>query len=1089
MTFFALAADPNKSSLQDNVLKSEINNIRNVLSSTNYKTKLVVVLLGDDTVVSSILDDRSSNIRRSCTLDAKSLYFLPATASPVEVAEFVQTLLTTLHPMCVEYYRDLSKHARRKRNRGSIPLPTIAPTAGTSLILPMQGWNSRYEFKLGVFAEFRQEMDAACRNYESAYESLFSPELFESIPSWSRRFNEARLLADAIAIRIIRCQLWTEQPTGAVRSWRNHRDRIRSILNKQENGTENYGWEAWESMWSKIMAEIVARVDLASLSLLDSQSEHISSIFASSEKALPTGERIGPWEQLHHAGYWLVKAVKHIQKRKALALQIPEKDRASPGESTASDLVSKRHLYDTYLAPEPFAERPLTKDGGYDYRSDVIDALKAAMESFAARGQLRTNERLQVEEATELLEEEAWTDAAFILTGLWKHTKWRSAGWFNFLSRVGWALFQCATQSQDQDLLIRLMWELSSRVFPAEPEFAYDLHAALAKFESTDSRPAVVLSTDEIVSSILPSFAFAKAEGNVGQPLKAQLCLMPHLQTDAAPIRFAEIKIVFDGGLRPIHLLNDEDISASSKPVEIVAISLEDSSSLSTTSKKRSSAGAIASLTGRSNLSIKPHDTKIYMFSIVPREAGEVKIASITMIVEDPRFSLTIVSSDLADAMGHWWEMKHDKPVSRLFGMERDATEVKILPKPPMVRIHAPGLKLAYYTNESVQMPIHIINEEEDTVKLSIQGRLISPRAHAASLKWADNDAAARPESESEIGVLVLPERPAGILAASESTSFTLLMNNTLDALDHELEIVARYHIASDPETPLVKVMTLDLPFIRPFEANYSFSARHDDESWPDFFKAPGPGEAHATGLKQKYMVKASLYSFASGELDIDSVRLMVHRVVGGAICTAFPGHRKANVDDNDPSKPAATSNIIAPDETQDYCFDLMAQKIKLGDRHAVGLDSTLEITWRRPGSGETAISTLEIPRFVAPMAEPRVLLTDPMLLQALDPSAGLAIYQLRFTVENPSMHFLTFNLTMESSEDFAFSGPKATSMSLVPVSRHTVEYRLLLSKMNAWIGVNLGVVDAYFGKQLRVLPAGDGVRSDKKGNVSVWIP
>jgi hypothetical protein len=76
----------------------------------------------------------------------------------------------------------------------------------------------------------------------------------------------------------------------------------------------------------------------------------------------------------------------------------------------------------------------------------------------------------------------------------------------------------------------------------------------------------------------------------------------------------------------------------------------------------------------------------------------------------------------------------------------------------------------------------------------------------------------------------------------------------------------------------------------------------------------------------------------------------------------------------------------------------------------------------------------------------------------------------------------------MESSEDFAFSGPKATNVSLVPLSRHSVEYRIVSSKINEWIRVNLVVVDAYFGKTLRINPANDLVRSDKKHNISVWI-
>lgn len=1089
MTFLSVTADPNQSSLLDNLLKSEIHNIRNVISSTNYKTKLVVVLLGDAAIAPSILDERISNIRKSSNLDAKSLYYLPAASSRVEIAEFVQTLLSTLHPICVEYYRDLSKHARRKRSRGSTPAPTTAPTAGTSQILPMQGWNSRYEFKLGVLAEFRQEMDAACRNYESAYESLFSPELFESIASWSPRFNEARMLADVIAIRIIRCQLWTEQPTGAVRSWRNHRDRIRNIVDRKGKGTENYGWEAWETIWSKTMAEMVARVDLSALSMLDSQTQRISPVFAFPEKALSIGERVAPWELLHHAGYWLADALKHIRKRRDLASQIPEEDRHPPSQSPISKIANKARPYDPYLALEPFEEHPLSEEGGYDYRSDLSGTLKSAMESFAVRGQLRTNERLQLEEAIDLLEEESWTEAATVLIDLWKNTKWRVAGWWNFLSRVGWALYQCALHSKDQELVIRLIWELSSCVFPARSDFKYDLHAALADFEPTELLPAVVLSSDEVVSSVVPTFSFAKAEGNVGQPLEAQLCLICRMQPGAASIRLTEVKVVFEGGLRPIHLLHDENLPTNDEPEQIFNVDLQDSSTLAASSKKRSSAGAIASLAGNTNLSIGAGETKVYAFNITPREAGDVKIASISMMIEDTRFSLTLVSSDLVDQVGYWWEVKEKKAMPRSFGMERDATEVKILPKPPMVRVQAPGLKEAYYTNETVQLQFDIINGEEEVVALSLEARLISPRAHAASLKWMDEDGAARPESESEIGVLVLPNRDFGDLEPSASASMALLMGNTLDALDHELEIVARYHVASDPETPLTKISTFDLPFVRPFEANYSFSARYDDEAWPNFFKVPGSDETPATGLKQEFFVKASVYSFASGDLQINSANLIVHRTVGGAICTASPGRRIAVPLPGSTTQSETHSSIISPDETQDYGFDLMARKIKLGDRHAIGLDLTLEITWRRPGSSDTAVSTLEIPHFVAPMAEPRVLLVDPIKLSPKMSTTDLAVYQLKFTLENPSMHFLTFNITMESSEDFAFSGPKATSVSLVPVSRHTVEYRLLLSKTGAWVGINLGVVDAYFGKQLRVLPAGSGVKSDKKGSVSVWIP
>ena len=1089
MTFLPLAADPNQSSLQDNLLKSEIHNIRNVISSTNYKTKLVVVFLSDGTITSSIWDERISNIRKSCTMDSKSLFHLPAESSEAEIADFVQNLLSTLHPICVEYYRDLSKHARRKRNRGHTPPPTIAPTVGTSQVLPMQGWNSRYEFKLGVFAEFRQEMDAACRNYESAYESLFSPELFESIASWSPRFNETRMLADVIAIRIIRCQLWTEQPTGAVRSWRNHRDRIRDIINRKGKGTENCDWEAWESIWSKTMAHMIARADLSSFAVSESHTQYTSPIFAYPEKSLPIGERVAPWELLHHAGYWLANALKHTRKRRVLASRSFEQARQNSSESSTPTTANRIRHSDSYLVAELSEGNALTGQSAYDYQDDLSGTLKSAMDSFMARGQLRTNQRLQLEEAIDLLDEKNWSDAAKILVSLWKNTDWRSSGWWNFLERIGWALYQCALHLEDQELVIRLMWELSSCVFSARPGFEYDLRAALAEFKSADSRPEIVLSSDEIVSCVVPTFAFAKAEGNVGQSLGAQLCISCHTQPRASTIHFSEIKVVFEGGLRPIYLLHDDSLITNNGTDQILPVDLQDTSTFVASSKKRFSSGAIASLAGGANLTFVAGQSKVYSFDITPREAGDVKIASISMIIEDTRFSLTLVSSGLHDEAGYWWDSKQKKAMPRAFAMQRDATETKILPKPPMVHVEAIELKEAYYTNESVHLQFNVINSEEEAVSLSLRARLISPRAHAAALRWEDQDGVARPESESEVGVLALPNRDLVTLEPGESASMTLLMNNTLDALDHEFEIIARYHIASDPETPLTKVSTFDLPFMRPFEANYNFSARYDDEVWPNFFKAPGPDDVPGTGLRQKYHVNANICSFASRELQLDSASLVVHRTVGGAVCITSPGYRKPPQLHDGINQPVTYSNMIAPEEAQDFGFDLEAQKLKLGDRHAVGVDLTLEIAWRRPGSLTSAVSTLEIPRFIPPMAEPRVLLCDPTKLGLNSSGADLAVYQVKFILENPSMHFLTFNITMDSSEDFAFSGPKATSVSLVPVSRHAVEYRLLLSKTGVWIGVNLGVVDAYFGKQLRVLPAGSGVRSDKKGTVSVWIP
>ncbi|KAJ9627661.1 hypothetical protein H2203_002873 [Taxawa tesnikishii (nom. ined.)] len=213
ISFFEINADPSSSSLQDNHLKNDINAIKTALTKSGFKTRYAVVLLSDKSLSAAPeLEERLAALRRATSLDSKtSLFFLPPNGSRTELASFVTNVLVALQPVCIEYYRDLTKHARRKKNRGYVPPPTAAPTRGTSQTLSTQGWNVRYEFKQGVFAEFRQEMDVAERHYSFAIEELFNPEgVFETTPSWSPRWDEARLLCDVIALRVLRCQLWRE---------------------------------------------------------------------------------------------------------------------------------------------------------------------------------------------------------------------------------------------------------------------------------------------------------------------------------------------------------------------------------------------------------------------------------------------------------------------------------------------------------------------------------------------------------------------------------------------------------------------------------------------------------------------------------------------------------------------------------------------------------------------------------------------------------------------------------------------------------------------------------------------------------------
>jgi hypothetical protein len=266
---------------------------------------------------------------------------------------------------------------------------------------------------------------------------------------------------------------------------------------------------------------------------------------------------------------------------------------------------------------------------------------------------------------------------------------------------------------------------------------------------------------------------------------------------------------------------------------------------------------------------------------------------------------------------------------------------------------------------------------------------------------------------------------------------------------------------------------------VRPFEANYEFLPRVHPQPWPNFFSVDEEllekdSESTPGGLSQRWCLNSKVVSFALEPLVIEKMSLKLLSVGGGSMCNVEP---EVLVSPETPH--------IAPEELRESNFLLDIQKMTLGDRLPTPLNFALEIDWRRRSSddetsNDVTTSILEIPRFVVPMGEPRVL-------SSASPSSTLpGLIHLEYTLENPSTHFLTFNLMMEASEHFAFSGPKTTVVQLVPLSRHTVRYNILAAKRGLWIQPQLVIVDTYFNKTLRVLPTGE-MRADKKG-ILVWV-
>ena len=556
------------------------------------------------------------------------------------------------------------------------------------------------------------------------------------------------------------------------------------------------------------------------------------------------------------------------------------------------------------------------------------------------------------------------------------------------------------------------------------------------------------------------------------------------------PIVISQIKIVFEGGLRDIGLEHDStkspETSNRQERVHYQYIALQKASTNDSSVASSPNATQNPPLIGIANLALASGVSKSLSFDHVPRDAGNVEVASITLFVREDDFDLEVVITE-GEQMHQedWWTPSVSGISHKRLKNER-STFVKILPKPPKIRIELDSLLPTYFTNEEIFIDLLVANEEEDETDVTLNTRLLGPPGSLPIIAWASSDddvvrstGGATADDPLKRVASQLPSKHLGKLGRSENNQRSIYIQATLDPAEYLLEITADYHVLSDPETPISKTFSANIIVVRPFEASYNFLPLICSEPWPSYFDATdldndsnidGAGEQEASGLTQRWSLTSRLLSLANVPLIIDSLEPHAIEVHEGAVC-------KISAASNNKLK----TSLMAANDLQERDFMLEVQKLDLEDRQSTFLELQLEVRWHREGSsGNSTVTHIAVPELCIPFGEPRVLAS------AQNGEAPPGVIHLDYIIENPSMYTLTFNLTMDTSEEFAFSGVKNVSVQLVPLSRHTVRYNMMPLLKGVWISPQFRVFDTHFRKVLKV-NAAEGTRNDKKG-VSVWV-
>jgi trafficking protein particle complex subunit 11 len=636
-------------------------------------------------------------------------------------------------------------------------------------------------------------------------------------------------------------------------------------------------------------------------------------------------------------------------------------------------------------------------------------------------------------------------------------------------------------------------------------DWRYDILGSLDGLGTVTFKPAVVIRDQDVHSFLSATFTFEHGEGKVGESCISQLTVTSLALPVSAPVTMAEIRIFFEGSMRWVTLRHTAGTDAEktrSDGILYSSVALHEPPA-HPDAKVSSRDPRSTALLGEADLSFPPGKTKVFEFVCPLRESGEARATSATFVLNSELFDLDyIVTFNRTTMPDVWWCQKLGR--KRLVRVDPHA--MNVLPKPPKMDLRFAALQDQYYTNEFIKLQLDISNGEDDESIAKLVVHIAGDQPPPFVLGLAQSAHEDDDPDTAEAGTQYLE---LGSIASAGSTSAVIEIPPVMLPAIYDVTVELSYHLFSDMETPISKTTTIRLLVVSPFEANYDFSPRLDMTPWPSFFShdeniSIEQGEESlpkATGLAQKWCLTTRYASFAAEDLIIEDVDISILSLNGGITCTTI----KSNLPDY--SFPHATP----PNSISERQFSVLTRKLSLDDRRSASLDLLLVIKWQRPSASSGPDSTintthLPIPRLLVASSEPRVLAS---VVYSPIPDLSPPLLTLSYTIENPSMHFLTFGIVMNPSEHFAFSGIKQGTVQLLPLSRRTVKFRLLpLFDVGAsvkgdgrmegkapggsdqdgeWIRINFVVRDRYFQKVLKVV-ATEGMRTDKEG-ILLWVP
>lgn len=543
--------------------------------------------------------------------------------------------------------------------------------------------------------------------------------------------------------------------------------------------------------------------------------------------------------------------------------------------------------------------------------------------------------------------------------------------------------------------------------------------------------------------------------------MHAQIVISSKAQPSSTPVTLKRLIVQFEGVIGQViidhHADDSDEVSKSSNTSTLSSLELNQ-----LPQDLDSSRDVVYG--GTSNLIIPPTSNRILNLTMTIREAGNIKALTAQVILRSSALEVHYVQ-DLQTEKGvtEWWLGNSGKPRKRR--ALRNPGTIVIHPKLPKVKVHFTNLQSQYYADERITLDVDVVNGEAIEADVTLEMRIPGHEGHAFSIQDVDT-------ADSRVGKSQAPSLsyPLGKIPIGSVRKLRVMLQAPSIAVKFAFEAKTVYEL----ESPLANTSSADIDIVTLFEPQYSIRPDLHPAPWPSFFHMDdreltpiasmvGDEEASrgSTAINHRWSLRTELTSVGTEDVSIKNVQLDIISVSAGATCSLF---------DAPSSKDEVT---LKSGITLARIFKLDTQRLELEDLRTTNVEAALKIEWCRSGTDNTTITSIPAPRLVFPSSEPRVLVSRQR--STVDSSIPIDLI-----MENPSMHFLSFNISLEPDETFAFSGPKLATKHLAPMSRHTIRYNVLPFDPNTPIQPEFKVVDIHYNKSLHINPTGDIQLNDK---------